>query len=46
MYNIQFSIIKKNVQKEDFLDLVREMVAIFKGNIGPIYNDVTALVPH
>ena len=29
-------------QKEDFSDLVREMVAIFKGNIGPISNDVTS----
>ena len=31
-------------QKEDFSDLVELMVAIFKENIGPISNDVTAVV--
>ena len=32
-------------QKGDFSDLVEFMVAIFKGNIGPISNDVTAWYP-
>ena len=35
----------KVFQKGDFSDLVEFMVAIFKGNIGPISNDVTAWYP-
>ena len=37
-------IFRGKFQKEDFSDLVELMVAIFKENIGPISNDVTAVV--
>ena len=33
------------IQKGEKSDLVEFMVAIFKGNIGPISNDVTAWYP-
>ena len=46
MHQSQVSIIwifRGKFQKEDFSDLVELMVAIFKENIGPISNDVTAM---